>query len=437
MTYSIFRQVALTASLSLLASASFAMTLDAAVNQTLTTHPEVKAAEQNVLAISQEWRQAKAGYYPSVDLNAASGWEHSNNSTTRSRPSRGNGTGHRDMWRNESSLIVSQNLFDGFATEAETCHQAARYQSANAHLREVKETTALRTIQAYLDVLRNRELVSLAQNNLDNHKAYQSQVASRAESGRGSDADVRQAEGRVALAEADYVAARGELAKAEADFIEVVGSQPADLSAPEAPHSALPQTLTEAMDWAMKNHPALASAQQDIIAAEYAVKLADSSFYPHFKAEVGAARNHNLDGVDGANNEGLALVRMNYNLYNGGADTARKRERMERLQEAQQNMERDRRLVQQQMYKAWSDLATVRARLQPLSQHVLSSEQTRTAYKSQFDISQRSLLDLLDSEIETYNARVAMINARYAVDFAAFEVLADAGMLVNHLKTAR
>lgn len=425
------KTVALTGALSLLASASFAVTLDEAVNKTLNSHPEVKAAERNVMAVEQEHRQARGGFLPSVDLTATSGWEHSNNNTTRNRATRADGEGHRDMWRNESRLTVSQMLFDGFQTKAQVCQQAARHRSAAESLNEIKETTSLRAIEAYMDVLRNRELTNIASENLSKHKNYLKQVKSRADSGRGSQADVRQAEGRVALAEAGYYAAKGELKQATADYVEITGEKPTKLRAAKVPFKALPKKKVEAMALAIENHPAIKSATHDITAANEAYRETKSAFMPRFDAEVAASRNHDLDGVDGDNNEGTALVRMSYNLYRGGADKARKRERLERLAEAQQTLERDRRLVEENMDKAWSNLETSRARLQPLSQHVLSADQTRTAYKSQFDIGQRSLLDLLDSEIESYNARVAMINGRYAVDFSVYEVLANAGVLVK------
>jgi adhesin transport system outer membrane protein len=155
--------------------------------------------------------------------------------------------------------------------------------------------------------------------------------------------------------------------------------------------------------------------------------------YPRLDLEVSASRNQNLDGLKGANNDALAMVRMSYNLYNGGSDLARKREREERTNQARQGLEQDRRLVRENIQKAWTSYETTKRRLSPLKLHVTSSEATRTAYKSQFGIGQRTLLDLLDSEVELFNARTAYIDAKYAADFAIYEVLMNTGDVLEHI----
>ena len=121
------------------------------------------------------------------------------------------------------------------------------------------------------------------------------------------------------------------------------------------------------------------------------------------------------------------MARISYNLYNGGADLARKRQQSARVSEARDTLERDRREVEERMFEAWNNLETAKMRLKPLSSHVGSSEETKKAYKSQFDIGQRSLLDLLDTEVEYFNAKTAYINGQYAVDFAMYNVLATTG----------
>ena len=292
----------------------------------------------------------------------------------------------------------------------------------------------MRAVQAYLDVQRTFELLELQKENVAKHRDYLSQIEKRASSGRGSQADVRQAEGRLALSEANLLTAEGNFRTAQVDYNEVVGDAPRELEPFRSPIGGLPSSLEVALQQAFDNSPALKSADHDIKAAEHAIESAESQFMPRLDLELGAAKNNNLDGSDGTNDEMFAIARVRYNAYTGGADTARVNEQKARLSEAQENKSFDERTVEENVYKSWNDLKTSQTRLTPLNTHVMSANDTRDAYKKQFDINQRTLLDVLDSEVEYVTAKSALINGRYAVDFAVYELLSHQGMLVTTLR---
>jgi adhesin transport system outer membrane protein len=429
-----FKLLALASSISLCAAMAQAETLTEAIGHGIMNHPEVKGAKNNKSAIKQDLKGAKAGYLPTVDLEVASGHERSNNNTTRTSANRHPGEhGHSSFWRNEATLSATQMLFDGFSTSSEVKQQRNRLKSAANNVADIQNAIAIRIIDAYLNVLKNEDLVRLAKGNLENHKNHLQQVQSRERGGRANQADVRQAEGRVSLAEANYYNSVGELDSAVADYIEAVGHEPKSLVKPSIPKAKIPSTQKDALAYAMENNPAIHSAQYDVDAAVQAKRNAKSALFPRFDLELSASRNQNLDGLKGANNDALAMVRMSYNLYRGGADIARKRERNSRLDEARESLEQDRRLVRENVQKAWNAYETASRRLSPLQAHVSASEKTREAYKSQFGIGQRTLLDLLDSEVELFNARSAYIDAKYAESFAVYEVLMNMGVVLDNV----
>ncbi len=426
--------LALASSISLGAVSANAETLTEAVSHAIKTHPEVVGAQNNKSAIKQERRVAVAGYLPTIDFTVATGSEKSNNNTTRTSANRHDGEkGSTTFWRNESSLRVNQMLFDGFSTSSEVSQQENRIKSAANNVKDVQNEITLRVIDAYLNVLKNQDLVRLAKDNLKAHKDYLKQVKSRSKGGRGNMADVRQAEGRVYLANANYISNIGDLDTAIADYVEAVGHEPKTLSKPKVPNSAMPASQKDALARAMSNNPAIHSAQYDVDAAIQAKRNAKSAMYPRVDLEVSASRNQNLDGLKGANNDALAMMRVSYNLYRGGADLARKREREALTSQARQGLEQDRRLVRENVQKAWASFEATHRRLKPLKAHVKAAEATRTAYKTQFGIGQRTLLDLLDTEVELFNARTSLIDAMYAADFSVYEVLMNTGDVVENV----
>src|SRR5207237_4158463 len=132
---------------------------------------------------------------PTLDARAASGFEESNNPSTRLRAGRINGDGASlDFWRNESGLFLRQMLFDGFATPSAVDQNTARAESAAARVRRTAESVGLDAVEAYLQVQRRAELVQIAQDNIAAHRRYMDLVRRRATPGGGTQADLRQAE---------------------------------------------------------------------------------------------------------------------------------------------------------------------------------------------------------------------------------------------------
>lgn len=421
--------LAFTATTSMAHAASIGEAMAAAIN----THPEVLAAQSDQNAIGHTIDMAKAGYKPKVDFAAGTGYEWSRNTSTVGRAAyvfgNGNKQGSRDLWRSESRITATQMLFDGFQTKARVAQAKNRFTSAAYHVMDVKNQLALRAAEAYLDVLHAREELALAEDNYATHQNYMSKINARVSSGRSSASDIRQVEGRTALAQANIEAARGDVRKAEAAYLEAVGEMPNNPVKDATPFAAIPGNTAGAISRAMGQSPVIASAMADIKAANAELAEAKSVFCPQITLEGGASKNRNLDGVQGNNDDLSAMVMLRQNLYNGGYDVAQRKERMERVREAENLLEKERREVEGAVIDSYARMDTAKARLMPLAQHVDDAVATRDAYASQFDLGQRTLLDLLDSEVELFNAKSALIDGKYETDAAAYAVLAHMGDL--------
>jgi adhesin transport system outer membrane protein len=125
---------------------------------------------------------------------------------------------------------------------------------------------------------------------------------------------------------------------------------------------------------------------------------------------------------------------LNYNLYKGGSDQARIRQYVDKLNATYDLRDKVCRDVRQTALIAYNDVSKLESQIGFLSQHELSTSKAREAYRQQFDIGQRSLLDLLDTENEYFQARRALVNAEYDLSLAKARVLAANGTLLSALK---
>ncbi|TWC13142.1 MULTISPECIES: TolC family outer membrane protein [unclassified Pseudomonas] len=410
-------------------AASFvqAQTLPQAMQQALNVHPEIQAGVNSRLAADYQLKAAKGGYLPRVDLAAGYGREGTDSVTTRS----GSNNHWETLNRSESSLRVTQMVFDGFATSSEVGRQQATVNARAYSLLDTSERTGLTVAQVYLDVLTRREFVRLAEENLKSHERIFDQIKLRTERGVGNRADHDQAEARVAQARNNLITEQTNLADAETNYLSAVGQLPDQLERPADFMALLPANLTEARAQMLENSPVLRSAEADIVATEKQYEAAKSSFYPRFDAELGRTADNDLDGQNGHNNEWQAMLRMRFNLYAGGSNKADLESKSYLSNQALDIRNNALRQLTEELGLAWNALNNANAQVPIAQQYVDRSSSVRNAYQKQFSLGERTLLDLLDSENELFSASRRLAEIKNVQLFTQYRIKATMGELLK------
>lgn len=414
----------------LLSPLAYADTLQQVISRTLQSNPDVAITAQTRLAVEQELKRARAGYYPRIDLNLGYGLENSENVTTNLR------TGSDlELKRREAGISLNQMLFDGFSTRNETQRQQFRVQAQANRVQETSNTLALRSAEVYLDVFRRQALLELAKDNLVVHQKTLNQIQQRYEQGAGRRADVDQAAAREALASADLLLTQGEIRNTRANYLRVTGELPENLEAVDAQllQTAMDKDLDSLLGLADEHHPLLQAAQADVKAAQAAYAQTRAAYMPHLDMELAANRNRNLDGIEFKNNDASAMLHLRYNLYRGGADKARRKETAHRIAVAKETLKRAQRMVAEEIRLAWNNQQTITERMEYLKKHVATTEAVVSSYQKQFQLGQRTLLDVLNAKNELYQARTALSSASYAEIFSHFRLLSSSGQLLSAL----
>jgi len=416
----------------IVSNTSQAQTLQETIQYTLNNNPDIQAAKSERNAVVEQIGQARAGYLPSVDLSFGYGYENSTNPTLAGRnPSQH----HVELDRREAGIQIRQMLFDGFATQSEVERHTARADSRSYTVFGQSEIIALDATETYLNVLRRNDLVKLAEDNLHYHQSTHDQIVLRANRGVGKRVDADQSAGRLSLAESNYIAESGNQQDAQTKFLRTVGILPADLATPSSPEKLIPKSLDDATEQAVNNHPVLKSANADINSAFAQYETAHSPFYPRVDVELGSTFNNNMDGIEGENNDLSAMVRVRYNLFNGGKDVYRQRETSYLINQSKDIRDNAYRQVVESMRLSWTAYKIISSQLNYLKGHMDSSIKANIAYRKQFNIGQRSLLDLLDSANELFTASASYTNAKYDMHFAQYRLLASMGQLNAYLGT--
>ena len=403
-----------------------------AILQAVQSNPAVGEAAANRRATETELRQVQSTLLPQVRLEGRIGPEKFNDRDLLVPPL-GNNT-----WLSgrTGSVVARQLVWDGFTSINEIWRQTARVDAAAHRTHERTELIALDATEAYIDVARYTRLVALAQENVAAHKRIYSNVNSRFQGGRAGEGDLQQALERVAAAEAALAEFRRSLDDARAKFRKVVGLEPINLRFPGRLPS-LPGSRDESLAVTLRHNPTIKAAQSDSQAAKYAFHATTGAFMPTVALEGRALAGENSDGVFGRRDELSGKVVATWDIFRGGQDLWRRSEMAERYTEQSMRLARLQRDAYEAIDKAWAARTITNDRVAALTRQIDADRKVIIAYGKEYELGQRSLIDLLNAQNQLFNGLVSLESSRSVLVFADYQLLAAMGQLLTYLKTTR
>jgi adhesin transport system outer membrane protein len=383
--------------------------LAASVQSAITSNPDVTARYNAYRAAVDGVDLARSAWLPRVDVNAQVGEDRN----------RFDISGTQTLSRREAGVSLTQLLWDGLGTANDVARAGHERLTRYFEFDDASEQTALDATKAHLDVQRYRRLVQLAEDSYVQHRYAFLQIQSRVSAGVGRGVDLEQAAARVALAESNLVTEVANLHDVTARYQRLVGSPPPkDLPTVTLLNAGLPASQGEAMTLAVQQSASVSASIEALRGARAIVEARRSPYQPRVEARVSGTAGRNVEGLQDQTRATGAAIVLNWNLYNGGADQARVRQQTNLLNQAADLRDKACRDTRQTAAIAYNDTRKLLDQLTLLDRNTLAIQKARDAYRQQFDIGQRSLLDLLNAENELYTARRAYANAEYDLGLA-------------------
>ncbi|CAN8141911.1 outer membrane protein, adhesin transport system [uncultured Thiomicrorhabdus sp.] len=400
-----------------------AIELTPTVEDAILHSPEFRQQVKAKQGVQADLRGAEGGWLPSVDLAAGIGKEQIE-------------TDAGEIWdetRQEASIRVTQNLFEGFGTQNEIKRQEARLQSTQHATEAAANKVALDMVTAYMNLLKEQQLLNLAEENRLTHERILDQIIQRSQAGVGNQVEVDQAKARLALANANVTASKNNYQDVLTRFHRVLGRFPdSELVKPNMDVS-IPNTLEEAVNTALMQHPTLRSANSDIAEARAQYKAANKLLYPRVDIEVSQTYDDNVNLTPGKYEDFQAMLRLRYNLFNGGKDQAVIDRAATDIYQSAEVRNNTRRETIENLRYAWEATNFLGEQLIFQQQQIDSTLETLKGYRQQFSLGRRSLLDLLNTEDEYVRAKIAFITSESDYMIAKYRVLNGMGTLVDSL----
>ena len=398
-----------------------ATSLKQVVEEVLDSNPIVVERLKNYHAIKEEIGISEAGYYPKVDLQSGIGKKYTGRISDN--------VAEETYTVFQNSLVLRQNIFNGFSTRENINYSKMRTLSAAYSYLEKANDTTLKAIKVYLDLHRQQELLNNNKKNVEHIKQIYSEVAKAYKSGLTPLSEVSKIQSSLWQAKSNVLVQQNKLSNAMFNFRRVTGHLVSlkDLEKVDF-KLRLPKNLQDATMFALEYNPSLLVGKYNIKGAEALYRESKSKFYPTIDVQVSENYNNNFDEYLGKDDRFQAMLLLNYNIFNGGADEAARRNKLSRVSQEVAVVDDMRRQVIEGIDLSWGSYELSLNQIPVLRNYQHQSSETLRLYVKEFVLGERSLLDLLAAENDLIRANAEQINAKYDLLLSKYRILDAMGL---------
>jgi outer membrane protein len=397
-------------------------TLNEALASAYQYNPQLDAERARLRATDEEVTRARSGFRPVIQGNADLTYQYN-------RTERPFGTTENELKPKGYSIDAVQPLFSGFRVINAVNEAEASVRAARETLRAVEQSVLLQAVTAFMDVVRDQAIVRLRENNVNVLSRELKATEDRFAVGEVTRTDVAQAQARRAGSVSALDLARANLKTSRAAYERVVGHAPGGLIEPSGYERGIPDSLPEAINIGTAENPAVVNSLYLEQAARFGVDRIRGELLPSVQLEAGYSER--FESQVGVDNTESAVVsgRLTVPIYEGGEVYARVRQQkhihISRLQEIEQARSES----EEQVVAAWSQLLAARAQVQSDNSQVQANTTALTGVREEERVGQRTLLDVLNAEVELLNSQVQLVSTRRNVVVSNYAVLAAIGRL--------
>ncbi|MGQ0484191.1 MAG: TolC family outer membrane protein [Hyphomicrobiales bacterium] len=394
-----------------------AETLNEALASAYSGNPALRAERARQRATDEQVPQALSGWRPTVTAQGDAGHNWSNTNTAPSTESDPAGV----------SISLAQPVFRGFKTINGTKAAEATVAAGRQDLLAVEQDILFRAVQAYMNVLRDRQIVAFRQKNASVLEEQLRAATARFEAGETTRTDTAQARARFSQSQSSLSGARANLAASVANYRRIVGHAPGTLKYPRV--AAVPQSLDAALAVAGETNPDVLAAAFVEEASRHSVEVVKGDLLPSLTLEATASFRH--DPGSNAHTSDSATIRgvLSVPLYEAGRVYSAVREAKHVASQRRLQVVETGRAVRESVESTWSFLAASQQTIAAAKAQVAAAELALDGVRQEYQVGSRTTLDVLDAEAEVVDARIVLVNAERDRVVAAYQLLAAIGRL--------
>lgn len=306
--------------------------------------------------------------------------------------------------------------------------------AASNHYIENANDVAYKFVNAYINVLKNKDLLCIAKANVQFNEEIYDKVNKLYNAGMTTRSESEKADTSLSLAKSNYVVAQNNLEDSLFNLERVLGRHVDASEFKDAAFSGtLPATLDEMKNYARSHNPSVLVSEYNIKAAKAQKDVSYKNYYPKIDAFARQSWANDVGGLEGHDDRKKFGLTLSYNLYRGGADESQIQKNLSNIYQENEMKRETLRKLDEQGQLSWNAKQYIDEQLTHLKRYEATSAKTLELYQKEYDLGRRTLLDLLVAQNDHVAAQSQIVRAENDLLFAHYRILDAMGSMVQNI----
>ncbi|WP_408868451.1 TolC family outer membrane protein [Aristophania vespae] len=414
-------------------------TLRQALATAYSTNPQLREARAQLRSIDEQMPAAQSGWRPIIQGSGALSYYEGNNDSVSMQSVNIPGQKPIQMPIHSgqsyatpgysAGVTITQPIYQGGRTIAGIRLAKNQIMAQRARLIATEQEVLLATVNAYVSVVQNEQLLQIS---LNNEKVLRQQLNAtnkRFRLGELSRTDVAQAQGALATASAQRQEAEGILQQSQATYAQTVG-------VPAAPNLKPPQALIlpvknekEVISQAVHNNPSVIAALFTEAQQKDSVSVQMAAILPKVSAELGYQNTRNQGSGHSSADNKYAQLAFQIPIYQGGTEYAAVRQARQNAETAHHEVNVQRRLALQKAAASWQQMLASKESIKSNKLAVSAGVAALAGVERQALLGTSSTLEVLQQQQTLLQAQQTLVQNIATYVFSSYSTAAAIGRL--------
>ncbi len=375
--------------------------------------PSLREAEQTLFATREVKPQARALLLPNFSVTGDVNYQNVDSSGNTQAGS----FDRSDRFSTQGlQAVVNQSVYNraNWMTLKQSENVIAQ---AEAEYRSAQIDLMVQTTDAYFNVLRAADAVTVQEALLRANERQLEQSKQRFEVGLVAITDVNESQAAYDRSRADVIIGKNALNNAWAALRTIVGPVSTPLARLGEKLPLAPPEPNDIEAWAktaMRGNFGVIAASESANAAERAIDIERSGYYPSVNLQAGYDMSRSGAEFNTDSDTGFVGLSVNVPIYQGGAVASRTRQAGYQFRAAQDRLDQVRRQVDQQVKDAFRGILTSIEDVKARQAAIVSARSALESTQAGLEVGTRTQVDVLNAQRNLFQAEFDYLDSRYS-----------------------
>jgi adhesin transport system outer membrane protein len=405
--------------------------LGEAVGAAVLSHPLMGAQAAKVTGSLADVRTAQGAIKPQMQIYAGSGGSYLG--TYANYPSQFDAVNVPGTARSDAGFTLRQLVYDFGAAKADIARSRSLVDAERLRLADQAEDIALRTVNAYFNLLEQSELIALIDKVVADDNNFANLVKLNESQGNGTVADVNRIRSKVIEVEAVRTDISTSYQTAQDEFYRLTKLDPSQVRRSPAGLPRIPSSYEPALEEARQSNPSLLALSANGASIDYQLASQQAQRLPRVDVQGDGLVKHYVGSA--AASQGIVdsrlMLMVSYKLLDGGI-MASQADRIREDRKANDFRTLDEKeSIELNLRRFYQALSANRVKETAAIQGTATAQKANSLYLEQFKAGKRTVFEVLDSRMVVFTMQKNAVTGKYEQLRAAYGILRNMGQLVE------